>query len=157
MIDESTILLADDNPDDALLMKLAFRKAGIINPIQVVKDGTEAVDYVKGEGIYANRKRYPFPDLLLLDLKMPRMSGFEVLSWIRQQPGLKRLVVIVLTHSSESPDIDRAHDLGANSYLVKPSNFNNFVEMVKSLRSYWPTLSEKPRVGANGKSKGNSK
>jgi CheY-like chemotaxis protein len=157
MIDESTILLADDNPDDALLMKLAFRKAGIINPIQVVKDGTEAVDYVKGEGIYANRKRYPFPDLLLLDLKMPRMSGFEVLSWIRQQPGLKRLVVIVLTHSSESPDIDRAHDLGANSYLVKPSNFNNFVEMVKSLRSYWLTLSEKPRVGANGKSKGNSK
>jgi CheY-like chemotaxis protein len=88
---------------------------------------------------------------------MPRMSGFEVLSWIRQQPGLKRLVVIVLTHSSESPDIDRAHDLGANSYLVKPSNFNNFVEMVKSLRSYWLTLSEKPRVGANGKSKGNSK
>lgn len=146
MIDESTILLADDNPDDALLMKLAFRKAGIINPIQVVKDGTEAIEYVKGEGPYVDRKRHPFPALLLLDLKMPRLSGFEVLSWIRQQPGLKRLVVIVLTHSNETPDIDRAHDLGANSYLVKPSNFNNFVEMVKSLKSYWLTLSEKPRV-----------
>ena len=146
MIDESTILLADDNPDDALLIKLAFRKAGIINPIQVVKDGTEAVDYLKGDGIYANRKKHPFPSLLLLDLKMPRLSGFDVLSWIRQQPGLKRLVVIVLTHSSESPDIDRAHDLGANSYLVKPSNFNSFVEMVKSLRSYWLSMSEKPRL-----------
>lgn len=147
MIDESTILLADDNPDDALLMKLAFRKAGIINPIQVVKDGTEAIEYLKGEGAYSNRKRFPFPSLLLLDLKMPRLSGFEVLSWIRAQPGLKRLVVIVLTHSNESPDINRAHDLGANSYLVKPSNFNSFVEMVKSLRSYWLSLSEKPRVG----------
>jgi CheY-like chemotaxis protein len=146
MIDESTILLADDNPDDALLMKLAFRKAGIINPIYVVKDGTEAIEYVKGEGTYSDRRRYPFPALLLLDLKMPRLSGFEVLSWIRQQPGLKRLIIIVLTHSSESPDIDRAHELGANSYLVKPSNFDNFVEMVKSLKSYWLTLSEKPRA-----------
>ncbi len=146
MIDDSTILLADDNPDDALLMKLAFRKAGIINPIQVVRDGVEAVQYVKGEAAYSNRKKYPFPSLLLLDLKMPRMSGFEVLSWIRQQPGLKRLVVIVLTHSNETPDIDKAHDLGANSYLVKPSNFTSFVDMVRSLKSYWLSLSEKPRV-----------
>lgn len=146
MIDDSTILLADDNPDDALLMKLAFRKAGIINPIHVVKDGTEAIEYLKGEGAFTNRKKFPFPALLLLDLKMPRLSGFDVLSWIRQQPGLKRLVVIVLTHSNETPDIDRAHDLGANSYLVKPSNFNSFVDMVKSLKSYWLTLSEKPRV-----------
>ena len=145
MIDDQTILLADDNPDDALLMKLAFRKAGIINPIQVVKDGIEAVEYLKGEGPFSNRKRFPLPVLLLLDLKMPRLSGFEVLSWVRAEEGLKRLVIIVLTHSSESPDIDRAHDLGANSYLVKPSNFNNFVEMVKALKSYWLTLSEKPR------------
>jgi CheY-like chemotaxis protein len=137
MLSEATILLAEDDANDVFFMKRCFSKARLLNPLQVVRDGQEAVEYLKGEGAFADRQKYPLPVLLLLDLRMPRRSGFEVLEWLRQQPGLKRLTAVVLTSSAESPDINRAYDLGANSYLVKPPEVNALREMLDRLNSYW--------------------
>ena len=139
-----TILLVEDDPNDVLLIQRAFRKSDVVNPIQVVGDGEEAIAYLSGRGPYADRERYPLPVLLLLDLKLPRKSGFEVLEWLRQQPGLKRLPVAVLTSSAETPDINRAYDLGANSYLVKPVRFEGLLRMVQTLNLYWLIINEKP-------------
>ena len=142
-----TILLVEDDSNDVLLIQRAFRKSDVANPIQVVGDGEEAIAYLSGRGPYADRERYPLPVLLLLDLKLPRKSGFEVLEWLRQQPGLKRLPVAVLTSSAETPDINRAYDLGANSYLVKPVRFEGLLRMVQTLNLYWLIINEKPDLG----------
>ena len=144
---ENLILLAEDDPNDVLLIQRAFEKTNIANPIQVVRDGEEAVAYLSGEGQFADRDRHPLPLLLLMDLKMPRKSGLEVLEWVRRQPGLKRLPVVVLTSSNQSPDINRAYDLGANSYLVKPAGFDSLLDLVKNLDMYWLILNEKPDLG----------
>lgn len=141
----SEILLVEDNPDDVFLLNRAFRRANIANSIQVIEDGEAAVQYLSGQGTYADRQLYPLPILMLLDLKLPRRSGHEVLEWLRQQPGLKRLPVVVLTSSQQDIDIDRAYDLGANSYLVKPVGFDALIEMVKNLNVYWITLNKKPQ------------
>lgn len=141
-----TILLVEDDPNDVLLIQRAFRKSNVGNPIQVVGDGEEAIAYLSGQGPYPDRERYPLPLLLLLDLKLPRKSGFEVLEWLRQQPGLKRLPVVVLTSSAETPDINRAYDLGANSYLVKPVRFEGLLHMVRTLNLYWLIINETPDV-----------
>jgi CheY-like chemotaxis protein len=140
------ILLVEDDPNDIILIKRAFEKANITNPLQVVENGEEAISYLTGKGRYGNRVKYPLPMLLLLDLKLPRKSGHEVLEWLRKQPMLKRLTVVVLTSSQQSSDINRAYDLGANSYLVKPVTFNALVEMVKVLNFYWVILNEKPII-----------
>ena len=130
------ILLVDDNPHDVILIRLAFRKVGIIDAIQLVKDGGEAIRYVKGEGLYADRIHYPPPTLVLLDLKMPGANGFEVLKWIRSQEGLDSLVVVVMSGSRDDADIQRAYGVGANSYLVKPTKFEDLVKMMESLKDY---------------------
>lgn len=130
------ILLVDDNPHDVVLIRLAFRKVGIIDSIQLVKDGGEAIRYINGDGLYADRIHYPPPTLLLLDLKMPGANGFEVLKWIREQTHLDSLVVVVMSGSKEDADIQRAYDLGANSYLVKPTKFEDLVKMMESLKDY---------------------
>jgi len=140
------ILLVEDDPNDIILIKRAFEKANITNPLQVVEDGEEAISYLTGKGRYGDRVKYPLPMLLLLDLKLPRKSGHEVLEWLRKQPMLKRLTVVVLTSSQQSSDINRAYDLGANSYLVKPVTFDALVEMVKTLNFYWVILNEKPII-----------
>lgn len=145
-IEQYTILLVEDDPNDIILIKRAFTKSNIENPIQVVEDGEEAIAYLAGQGHYGNRERYPLPILILLDLKLPRTSGHEVLEWLRRQPGLKRLTVVVLTSSQQINDINRAYDLGANSYLVKPVTFDGLLEMVKTLNFYWFILNEKPEV-----------
>jgi CheY-like chemotaxis protein len=132
----SVILLVDDNPHDVVLIRLAFRKVGIIDTIQLVKDGTEAMRYIKGEGPYKDRRHYPPPTLVLLDLKMPQTSGFEVLQWIRDQKPLETMVVVVMSGSKDDADIKRAYDLGANSYLVKPSRFEDLVKMMEALKDY---------------------
>jgi CheY-like chemotaxis protein len=142
------ILVVEDDPNDILLIQRAFSKARILNPLQFVSDGDDAVGYLSGDGIYADRAKFPFPVLVLLDLKLPRRSGLEVLGWIRGQPGLKRLPVVVLTSSKESVDINRAYDLGANSYLVKPVGFDSLLELVKSLEVYWMMLNQNPDVTA---------
>lgn len=130
------ILLVDDNPHDVVLIRLAFRKVGIIDTIQLVKDGTEAVQYIKGEGTYADRHHYPVPTLVLLDLKMPQTSGFEVLRWIREQPDLSHVHVVVMSGSKNDADIEKAYSLGAHSYLVKPTKFEDLVKMMESLKDY---------------------
>lgn len=140
------ILVVEDNPDDVLLLQRAFRKANLINPVHVVADGQAALDYLGGAPPYNDRNRYPIPALVLLDLKLPKRTGHEVLQWIREQPGLRRLPVAVLTTSRESPDINRAYDLGANSYLAKPVDFDALIEMVKALQLYWMILNERPDV-----------
>ncbi len=140
------ILLAEDDSNDVLLIRRAFRKANIANPLHVVRDGEQAVAYLCGQAPYADRERHPLPVLLLLDLKLPRKSGLEVLEWLRQQPGLKRLPVVMLTASRESADVNRAYDLGANSYLVKPVDFDPLLEMVKTLGLYWVVMNQKPET-----------
>ena len=145
-IERYTILLVEDYPNDVILIKRAFGKASIANPIQVVEDGEEAIAYFTGEGHYSNREKYPLPLLILLDLKLPRKSGHEVLEWLRSQPGLRRLTVVVLTASQQINDINRAYELGANSYLVKPVTFDGLLDMVKTMNFYWLILNEKPEV-----------
>jgi CheY-like chemotaxis protein len=142
------ILIVEDDPNDVLLIQRAFDKARILNPLQTVGNGDDAVAYLAGEGSFADRQRHPFPVLVLLDLKLPRRSGLEVLEWIRGQVGLKRLPVVVLTSSKETTDVNQAYDLGANSYLVKPVGFDSLLELVKSLEVYWLILNQKPDVSA---------
>ena len=138
-----TILLVEDDHNDVLLVKRAFQKAKIANPIVVLHDGEQAISYLAGREPYVVRA---LPMLVLLDLKLPRKSGHEVLEWLRQQQTLKRLPVVVLTASSESSDVNRAYDLGANSYLVKPVTFDALVEMVKTLNLYWLILNRSAEI-----------
>jgi CheY-like chemotaxis protein len=135
-VSRPAILLVDDNPHDVVLLRLAFRRVGIIHPIKLVNNGIEAIRYLKGEDTYSDRQQYPSPTLMLLDLKMPSTSGFEVLRWIRQQPLLSQLAVVVLTGSAESQDIEKAYELGASSYLVKPARFSDLVEITQTLKKY---------------------
>ena len=143
---EDVILLAEDDPNDVLLIQRAFQRNHVANPVQVVRDGEEALAYLSGQAPFADRERHPLPVLMLMDLKMPRKSGLEVLEWVRRQPGLKRLPIIVLTSSNQSPDINRAYELGANSYLVKPAGFDSLLDLVKNLDMYWLILNEKPAL-----------
>ena len=140
------ILLVEDNYNDVLLIQRAFRKAKIKPSLSIVSDGDEAIAYLEGQGKYSDRYLYPMPILILLDLKLPRRSGLEVLAWIRQQPTLKRLLVVVLTSSQEDSDLAQAYDLGTNSYLVKPIDFNDFVHLVESIDAYWFKVNQKPQI-----------
>jgi CheY-like chemotaxis protein len=144
---EHTILLVEDNPKDVFLVQRAFRKAGIGTPLQVVNDGDAALHYLSGEAPYSDRTAHPLPVVVLLDLKLPRRSGAEVLVWIRQQPQLRRLPVVVLTSSREYADINRIYDLGANAYVVKPTDFEQLVSILKTLDLHWITYNEKPQLG----------
>jgi CheY-like chemotaxis protein len=137
-----TILLVDDNEDDLFALRRALKKAGIANPQQVVTDGQQAIDYLAGVGQFADRAQFPLPFLVFLDLKMPFRGGFEVLSWIREQPALASMVVIVLTGSDETKDHQRAHALGARSYLVKPPQPADLRAIMESMESFWSRPSE---------------
>jgi CheY-like chemotaxis protein len=139
-----TILLVEDSQNDVLLIERAVRQASLAATLSVVRDGDAAVEYLSGAGPYADRQQHPLPILMLLDLKLPRRSGLEVLEWQRQQPGLRRLPVAVLTSSNQMADVNRAYDLGANSYLVKPVAPNAMLDLVKLLGLYWLVVNEKP-------------
>jgi len=145
MREEQIILLAEDREDDILLIRRAFEKAGLGNRLQVVRDGEQAVAYLTGQAEYADRTRHPLPDLLLLDLKMPRMDGFEVLKWIREHQAFCLLRVIVLASSGQIRDINLAYELGANSFLVKPLEFDQFVEIATTLKC-WVQTSKAPEL-----------
>ena len=129
----TTIHLAEDNDDDILLIQAAFKEAKVPYQLEVVEDGALAIQYLKGDGLYANRSRYPMPFLVLLDLKMPIMNGFEVLKWIREQPALDRLLVIVLSASQLSADVSKAEQLGTNSYLIKSSDYKQLTLFLQGL------------------------
>jgi CheY-like chemotaxis protein len=148
MTDRATVLLAEDDPDDILLTQLAFKKARLANPLQVVRDGEEAIQYLKGAGIYADRNLFPLPILLLLDLSMPKVNGFQVLDWLREHPMLRRLPVAIMTSSDSDPDITRAYGLGADSYLIKPPNAETLLALVQRLHAYWLILDELPQCEA---------
>lgn len=150
------ILLAEDNEDHALLTRRAFKQAGLINPLFVVEDGEQAIAYLKGEGKFSNRSEYPLPTLLLLDLKMPHKNGFEVLDWLRRQPTLAALRVVVLTTSDQIHDVNRAYQLGANSFLTKPVDFRDFVQLSSAIKGYWLWLSRAPDVQRSSELKSGS-
>jgi CheY-like chemotaxis protein len=141
-----TILLVEDNEDDVFLMKRALREAGITNPLRVLNDGLEAIDYLGGTGPFAQREPLPAQVLVLLDLKLPRRSGHEVLEWIRQQPQFAKLIVIILTSSSEPVDLNRAYRAGANSYVVKPPTATQLLELTEAFKLWWLT---QDRVGSS--------
>jgi CheY-like chemotaxis protein len=138
------VLIAEDDPSDVFLLRRAFTLAQIPATLHFVRDGQEAIDYLEGDAAYRDRAEYPLPDLMLLDLKMPKLNGFDVLLWLRRQPGLKRLLVTVLTSSDQPNDINRAYDLGANSYLLKPHNSSELSELVAQVKSYWLDLNQRP-------------
>lgn len=140
MIADPTVLLVDDSPNDALLMRTVFERAGFAQPLRFAVDGDDAIAYLRGDGRYGDRKQFPMPTAMLLDLNMPRKNGFEVLDWIRHQPELRRLRVYILSASSRPQDIERSYDLGANSYLVKPGNLDGLLHLAKCLAA-WLKLS----------------
>ena len=141
-------LLVEDDEDQVLLVQRAFQRANIVNPLHVVRSGQEAMVYLEGAGPYANRDEFPLPKLILLDLKMPGISGFDVLRWIRQQPALRATRVVVLTASNQIRDVNLAYQLGANSFLVKPVDFDDFVRLSQAIQGYWIWLSRAPEEPA---------
>ncbi len=140
-----TILIVEDDENDMMLLKMALAKEGIKNPLQVVRDGYEAIEYLRAEGQYKDRAKFPFPSVIFTDLKMPRMSGFEVLAWLRNHPECSVIPVIILSASNQDADVKRAYQMGANAYLVKPSQISGLQEMVKTAFDFW-ALCEKPHV-----------
>jgi len=131
------ILLVEDNEDDAFFMQRALRQAGIEHQLQIIPDGQQALDYLGGTGKYADRNAYPLPSIVFLDIKLPYKSGLEVLGWIRQQPDFEKLIVIVLTSSSEPIDLKRAYQLGANSFVVKPPTSEQLLELASAFKLWW--------------------
>src|ERR1700712_4146196 len=131
-----TILQVEDDPNDVFLLQHALQKAGVRNPFQVVNDGQEAINYLSGAGHFADRQKFPFPCLVLLDLKLPLVMGLDVLKWIRQQVEIP-LVVIVFSASAEDSDVAKAYRLGANAFLTKPSEASKLNDMVKAISDFW--------------------
>jgi len=139
-----TILHVDDDSNDLVLFQHACQKADLRCNLQNVEDGDQAINYLRGAEEFADRERYPLPTLVLLDLKMPRLNGFDVLTWLRSNEQLRSTPVVVLSSSNHDADVKRAYDLGASSYLVKPVGFDSLVEIAKSLSQYWGTLNVNP-------------
>ncbi len=138
------VLLVEDNPDDEALTLRAFRKSNLTNEVVVARDGVEALDYLMGTGTFAGRDPNDTPQLILLDLKLPKVDGLEVLQQIRTHARTKMLPVVVLTSSKEQEDLIRSYSLGANSYIRKPVDFNQFVQAVQQLGLYWLVLNQYP-------------
>jgi CheY-like chemotaxis protein len=140
------ILIAEDLPDDVVLLKHAFAKAGVSAPLHFVTDGQEAVEYLNGDSPFDDRVRYPLPGLVLLDLNMPRLNGFDVLKWVRAQAGLCRVPIVVFTSSEQPGDVNRAYELGANSYLVKPPALTDLQRIARHLGDYWLQINLCPDI-----------
>ena len=145
----NAILLVEDDEADIILLRRAFRNARVANPLLEVRDGQAAIHYLSGDGAYADRRRYPVPFLILLDLRLPKLSGFEVLEWIRDQSKLSELIVVVLTASDYVPDVTKAYSLGARSYLVKPGTFEELVDVVRQIEGRWLVADAAPADAAS--------
>jgi CheY-like chemotaxis protein len=132
-----TILLVEDDEDDAFIFQRALKASRVANPLRIATNGKQAVDYLAGNGKYSDRAQFPLPFIIFLDLKLPYLNGFDVLRWIRQQPSLEPIVVVVLTSSDEERDHNTAYELGARSYIVKPPDNEQILNLLRSLESYW--------------------
>lgn len=141
---EKCILLVEDNEDDVILVQRALRKAGVANPMHVVRDGDEAIEYLAAVGRFDDERRHPLPSLVLLDLKLPRRSGLEVLGWIRAHATLRTLPVVVFTTSTQASDLEQAYALGANSYLRKPVTPDDTLRLLHAAGRYWLDWNERP-------------
>ena len=141
------ILLVEDNPDEVMLLRRALKLAGSKAPLLTVQDGLEAIEYLSHQGTYSDPVQHPLPRVIVVDLKLPRLSGLGLLKWLREQPGLRRLPAVVLTSSSEERDIASAYDLGANSYLVKPAGIAELQNLAELLDSYWVDHNVRPPLG----------
>jgi DNA-binding NarL/FixJ family response regulator len=139
----NTILQVDDDANDVFLLQHAMKKVGVTNPVQVVNDGQQAIDYLQGAGKFSDRETFPFPCLMLMDLKLPYVMGLDVLRWIRTQPR-GPLMVVVLTASAEEADVGEAYRLGANAFLTKPSEASKLEDMVKAIKAFWLTHNTPP-------------
>jgi CheY-like chemotaxis protein len=137
VLNSGCILLVDDSPDDVLLICRSFKAAGVPNQVLSVNQGEEAIKYLRGAGQYADRQKFPVPSLMLLDLKMPGTDGFEVLTWVRKHLEWRCLPIIVLTSSYYPPDIQHAYDLGANSFLTKPTDLDQFMLKIREMTHFW--------------------
>ena len=143
-LQHSAILLVEDDESDLLLLRRAFRNARIANPLVEVRDGQAAIQYLSGDGEFTDRTHYPLPFLILLDLRMPKLSGFEVLAWIRDQPELADLIIVVLTSSKVAIELMESYRLGVNSYVIKPEDPAKFAELIAEISNYWLTINEPP-------------
>jgi CheY-like chemotaxis protein len=135
--EKAAFLVVEDSEDDVVLLRRAFAKSRILNPIHVVKNGPDALAYLEGTGRFRDRQQFPLPRLILLDLKLPGMGGLDVLKWIREQPKFKGTRVIVLTASDLVRDVTAAYQLGANSFLIKPNDFEDLVRLTQAIQGYW--------------------
>jgi CheY-like chemotaxis protein len=142
------VLLVEDDLDDIFMVQRAFKKAHIPNPLQIVTDGEQATSFLQGEGKYADRHLHPLPQLIVMDLKMPRKSGFEMLEWIKNDSHLRRIPVVIVSSSDEPSDINRAYELGANAYMVKPMDFRAVENLFQSITRYWGVECAKPELEA---------
>jgi len=141
------ILLIEDDPDDIEITRRAFKKGNLLNPLYVVRDGEEAMEYLNKEGRYIDKTSAPRPGLILLDLNMPRMDGREVLKRIKKDDCLRRIPTVVLTTSKQEEDVIRSYDCGANTYISKPLCFNDFIDALQIIGKYWLALAEIPANG----------
>jgi CheY-like chemotaxis protein len=139
-----TVLLVEDDLNDIFLVKRAFKLARLETPLQVVTDGEEAIRYLKGEGRYADRGVYPLPKLVVMDIKMPRLTGFEVLEQIKQEGPLRRIPIVIVSSSDRHEDVNRAYELGANAYMVKPMDYRSVEHLFESITHYWGLECAKP-------------
>jgi CheY-like chemotaxis protein len=144
ILETGTILHVEDRDEDVFLLQYAFKRSGIVNPVQVVNDGEQALEYLSGAGRYSNRRDFPLPLLVLLDLQLPQRMGLEVLEWIRSNPELRRLIVIILSSSIHGGDIQRAYQANVNAFLVKPSNIETMSDMCRALKHFWLTHNHPP-------------
>ncbi len=143
-----TVLLVEDDLNDIFLVKRAFKLAQIPNPLQVATDGEEAINYLRGDGKYADRAAYPLPRLIVMDIKMPRRTGFEVLAWVKGDALLRRIPIVIVSSSDNPADINRAYELGANAYMVKPVDFRAVEHLFQSITHYWGLECAKPELEA---------
>ena len=141
-----TVLLVEDDLNDIFLVKRAFKIACIQNPLQIVTDGLEAINYLRGEGKYADREAHPLPKLMVMDIKMPRRSGFEVLEWVKGSKHLRRIPIVIVSSSDYPADINRAYELGANAYMIKPVEFRAVEHLFESITHYWGLECAKPEL-----------
>ena len=141
-----TVLLVEDDLNDVFLVKRAFKMAQIQNPLHIVTDGQQAIQYLRGEGKYADRQAWPLPKLVVMDIKMPLKTGFEVLEWVKRDPLFRRIPVVIVSGSDLPADINRAYKLGANAYMIKPVDFREVEHLFQSITHYWGLECAKPEL-----------